>query len=124
MISFTELAIDDSMYTGASSVIWTHAEQSIGIVCACLPCLGPLIGHSLGVGRSKHTFEVIPSSETSKSSGQGDLKKSISRQSEDNCFPDSGIDNTLKLEEGLPAKSGVMTNITQGDRLDSTRTVF
>ena len=48
--SFQEFKPDDLMYTGVAAAIWTDVEQSIGIVCACLPCLRPLLGRVFGLG--------------------------------------------------------------------------
>lgn len=45
--SFEQLRPEDESYTGVAPAIWTEAEQSLGIVCACLPCLRPLFGRML-----------------------------------------------------------------------------
>ncbi|KAI4202283.1 MAG: hypothetical protein LQ350_002667 [Teloschistes chrysophthalmus] len=46
----TQLA--DSTYSGVGSMTWSIVEQGIGVVCACLPTLRPLMG-SISPSRSK-----------------------------------------------------------------------
>lgn len=45
--SFEQLRVTDQTYTGVAPALWSSAEQSLGIVCACLPCLRPLFGRVL-----------------------------------------------------------------------------
>lgn len=51
--TFDQLNPADETYTGIAPAIWTEVEQSLGIVCACLPCLRPLLGHFF-VGSTFH----------------------------------------------------------------------
>ena len=38
---------DDISYTIVAPSIWTNVEQSMGIICACLSTLRPLLSHAL-----------------------------------------------------------------------------
>lgn len=41
--AFNLVNFDDFEYTITTAVIWTVVEQSLGIICACLPTLRPLL---------------------------------------------------------------------------------
>ncbi len=78
--------------SGVAPALWTEAEQSLGIVCACLPCLRPLYGRSLS-GNPKGTAEKPVQNRnirlmalTSKGStiGRNSGDGSLARLSEDN----------------------------------------
>ncbi|KAL9027104.1 MAG: hypothetical protein Q9196_004326 [Gyalolechia fulgens] len=43
VIAFDQVKLEDVTYTLVTASIWTTIEQSIGIVCACLPTTRPLI---------------------------------------------------------------------------------
>ncbi|KAI4168742.1 MAG: hypothetical protein LQ343_006178 [Gyalolechia ehrenbergii] len=43
VIAFDQVKLEDITYTLVTASIWTTIEQSIGIVCACLPTTRPLI---------------------------------------------------------------------------------
>jgi len=46
--------LKDSTYSGVGSMTWSQVEQGIGIVCACLPTLRPLLNFVIP-NRSKLT---------------------------------------------------------------------
>ena len=43
VVAFDQVKLEDVTYTLVTASIWTTIEQSIGIVCACLPTVRPLI---------------------------------------------------------------------------------
>ncbi|KAL8935221.1 MAG: hypothetical protein Q9216_005531 [Gyalolechia sp. 2 TL-2023] len=43
VVAFDQVKLEDITYTLVTASIWTTIEQSIGIVCACLPTTRPLI---------------------------------------------------------------------------------
>ncbi|KAL8837395.1 MAG: hypothetical protein Q9176_005701 [Flavoplaca citrina] len=45
VVAFDQVELEDITYTEVTVSIWTAIEQSIGIVCACLPNIRPLIAH-------------------------------------------------------------------------------
>ena len=57
MTSFSQFDIQDPSYTTVLTSIWTSVEQSLGIVCACLPVLRPLFHRDFftPVSKSKAT---------------------------------------------------------------------
>ena len=50
--SFPQLKDKDIMYSSVPGRMWSQAELSVGIICACLPCLRPLLGRSSRPDRS------------------------------------------------------------------------
>ncbi|CAD6565603.1 MAG: hypothetical protein ASARMPRED_007366 [Alectoria sarmentosa] len=42
--TFGKLKPTDETFTGIAPAVWSEVEQSLGIVCACLLCLRPLLG--------------------------------------------------------------------------------
>lgn len=47
VVAFNWLDLNDMTYTIVSASIWTTIEQSLGIICACLPTTRPLFGRLL-----------------------------------------------------------------------------
>lgn len=45
IISYSPSHLKDNTYWGVGSMTWSGVEQGIGIVCACLPTLRPLLGY-------------------------------------------------------------------------------
>ena len=43
VLSYRPRQLADSTYSGVNSMTWSIVEQGIGIVCACLPTLRPLL---------------------------------------------------------------------------------
>ena len=80
--SFSELVLSDITYTIVSASIWTTIEQSIGIICACLPTTRPLFGkllqevkqHSGGSSSDRHATKTTATMNLSKGTkgGEGD----------------------------------------------------
>lgn len=58
--SFNDFRIDDGPYTGDPTALWTEAEQSLRIICACLPCLRPLFAHSRSGGPKGTADKLVP----------------------------------------------------------------
>ncbi|KAF6227534.1 hypothetical protein HO173_012173 [Letharia columbiana] len=55
--AFNLANFDDFEYTITTAVIWTVVEQSVGIICACLPTLRPLLSRfGLFTIKSTHVF--------------------------------------------------------------------
>ncbi|KAL8702705.1 MAG: hypothetical protein Q9201_004126 [Fulgogasparrea decipioides] len=52
VLAYKPTQLADSTYSGVGSMTWSIVEQGIGIVCACLPTLRPLMG-SVTPNRSK-----------------------------------------------------------------------
>lgn len=55
IVSYSPSHLKDNTYYGVGSMIWSGVEQGIGIVCACLPTLRPLVSyiHPRGSKNSK-----------------------------------------------------------------------
>ena len=64
--AFSEVNINDITYTIVTASIFTTVEQSMGIICACLPTLRPLIGRLREM--SKHSSDRTPRSDIPKNS--------------------------------------------------------
>ena len=64
--TFEQLDPIDETYTGIAPAVWTEVEQSLGIVCACLPCLRPLLGRFLA-GSTFHGTAGTGNTDTMKS---------------------------------------------------------
>lgn len=45
VVAFDQVRLEDVTFTLVTASIWTAIEQSIGIVCACLPNIRPLLAH-------------------------------------------------------------------------------
>ncbi|KAI4276013.1 MAG: hypothetical protein LQ337_002788 [Flavoplaca oasis] len=45
VVAFDQVELEDITYTLVTASVWTATEQSLGIVCACLPTIRPLIAH-------------------------------------------------------------------------------
>ena len=45
IISYSPSHLKDNTYWGVGSMTWSGVEQGIGIVCACLPTLRPLLSY-------------------------------------------------------------------------------
>ena len=61
---FHEIKVKDITYTQVNTATWSCVEQSLGIICACLPTMRPLLGRIL---------------HTTKRSGGSDTKESHAR---------------------------------------------
>ncbi|KAM0800963.1 hypothetical protein BDR22DRAFT_223321 [Usnea florida] len=64
--TFEQLDPIDETYTGIAPAVWTEVEQSLGIVCACLPCLRPILGRFLA-GSTFHGTAGTGNTDTMKS---------------------------------------------------------
>ena len=53
VLAYKPHQLNDSTYSGVESMTWSIVEQGIGIVCACLPTLRPLLGF-MNSNRSKN----------------------------------------------------------------------
>ncbi|KAL8991365.1 MAG: hypothetical protein Q9177_000206 [Variospora cf. flavescens] len=64
VVAFNQVNFDDITYTLVTASIWTTIEQSVGIICACLPTTKPLMGRLLAnikssrKGHSDNTHET------------------------------------------------------------------
>ena len=66
VVAFSQVTPNDVTYTLVVASIFTTVEQSMGITCACLPTLRPLIGRLLEM--SKHSSNRTPDDDVSKNS--------------------------------------------------------
>ncbi len=69
VVGFNWIDFNDITYTIVSASIWTTIEQSLGIICACLPTTRPLFGrllhnikHSTGHSSDPTPQEAAPRS--------------------------------------------------------------
>ena len=68
VVAFDQVDFNDIQYTLVTASIWTTIEQSIGIICACLPTTRPLFGRLLhnikhSTGHDTGSHKVAHSSE-------------------------------------------------------------
>lgn len=55
IIAFNHSNPKDPTYTTVNTAMWSSIEQSIGIICACLPTLRPLIRRIYGTSKNATT---------------------------------------------------------------------
>ncbi|KAJ5154273.1 uncharacterized protein N7500_009712 [Penicillium coprophilum] len=60
IISFESAVIGDPTYTSIGPATWSSVEQSVGIICACLPTLRPLFRRLYGVSRVASSRSMSP----------------------------------------------------------------
>lgn len=60
VLAYKPTQLADSTYSGVGSMTWSIVEQGIGVVCACLPTLRPLVG-AVTPNRSKENTKVSSS---------------------------------------------------------------
>lgn len=69
VVAFDQVDFNDIQFTLVTASIWTTIEQSIGIICACLPTTRPLFGrllhnikhssgHDTGSHKVAHSSEI------------------------------------------------------------------
>ena len=73
--TFDQFTVEDPLYTTVLTSIWTSVEQSLGIVCACLPVLKPLFGRALNF--STHRDDPAEHTSTSNPNTIGMSKRNI-----------------------------------------------
>ena len=103
--TFDQFNLKDPLYTIAPASLWTSVEQSLGIVCACLPMLRPVFTYILGgkPGQSSRGSR-------SKTTQLSDLSlRPPRRQSMDNIT--AGF---TRLHEDDPVAGSVTAQATQG----------
>lgn len=54
VVAFDQVKLEDVTYTLVTASIWTTIEQSIGIVCACLPTTRPLIKRFISAAKDSN----------------------------------------------------------------------
>ena len=114
--SFEKFQPDDLTYTGVAAAIWTDVEQSIGIVCACLPCMRPLFGRQMGF-RAERTSPSMglgnTSSTTTRSINLAKLGNAGKKHDQWDrlTVPDRDLDGFARLGEN-PAIMGTTTRAT------------
>ncbi|OQE37327.1 hypothetical protein PENCOP_c010G03362 [Penicillium coprophilum] len=83
IVSFESAVLADPTYTSIGPATWSSVEQSVGIICACLPTLRPLFRRLYGSSRvasSRSTSPALGSQDRSSLSGrmsQGDEETRI-----------------------------------------------
>ncbi|KAK3985048.1 hypothetical protein QBC44DRAFT_335716 [Cladorrhinum sp. PSN332] len=66
------MGMDDMTYRFAINYFWTVVEMNVAIVCACAPCLRPLVGRffppvlNLGAARDPATLYTLPVSQVAQ----------------------------------------------------------
>ena len=62
LVTLVYMDVDDMTWDYFSPIVWSTCEQSIGIICVCLPTLGPLRLHFRAMTRetvdSESTHEL------------------------------------------------------------------
>ena len=109
--SFDQVDLDDITWTFVDVATWTAIEQSVGIICACLPTTRPLLGSLLSnlkhrssedPGAGKH-FDSLAPSDFSSNKRDGDTLLAT-RKSGSRCLD----------EETLSDVNVVTANVTKG----------
>ncbi len=57
IIAYKPNQLKDNTYSGVGSMTWSIVEQGIGIVCACLPTLRPVVSCLYTRGSKNHSKE-------------------------------------------------------------------
>ncbi|KAJ5816708.1 hypothetical protein N7447_008941 [Penicillium robsamsonii] len=76
IISFESAVVSDPTYTSISPATWSSVEQSMGIICACLPTLRPLFRRFYGSSRAASS---IGNSSAFDSHARSSLSSRLSR---------------------------------------------
>ncbi|CAI7663307.1 unnamed protein product [Penicillium manginii] len=88
IVSFDFLSLEDATYVSVNPSTWSSIEQSVGVICACLPTLRPLV-RSLS-GCSKNISEERDISTAVSSNRSSFPLRDSARDEEDNmgtCGP-------------------------------------
>ena len=101
---------EDVTYTLVTVGIWTAIEQSIGIVCACLPNIRPLIAHFWKGVRNSIDDDTHRQTTCSKSIPLSRHKASHGNQHSTNAT-DNGF---IRLTENLELGNGSVTAHVSG----------
>lgn len=105
VVALDRVNLEDMTYTLVTASIWTTIEQSIGIICACLPMTRPLIARFLkGVKKSKcdgiREQKIAPSSiPLSRYAARHGIQYST----------DTTTDGFVRLTEGNAQGNGLVT---------------
>lgn len=134
--TFSQVILPDITYTLVTSSTWSTMEQSIGVICACLPVLPNLFRRVFRMKGSKNASEQKFSGHGSSSAGKGSNQANKlaaawpkgrwrQHQSPDGTNMktdyDNDIFNTMKSEDfelGVPTKVTTVDHVS-GMRADS-----
>jgi hypothetical protein len=83
IVSFESAVVSDPTYTSIGPATWSSVEQSVGIICACLPTLRPLFRRLYGASRAA---SIRDSSSTFDSQDRSSLSGRMSH-----CDESTGI---------------------------------
>ncbi|KAL8824094.1 MAG: hypothetical protein Q9191_005304 [Dirinaria sp. TL-2023a] len=124
--TFSSVVATDITYTLVISSMWSTVEQSVGIICACLPVLPALFRRLLGIPMT--SLRAKKSSTPSKSGDSFPLRlaqKAKPRHSGGAATDTDTIGGFLRLDEELggqsaerlavPMRSEVRTEVGRGD---------
>ncbi|KAJ5520418.1 hypothetical protein N7463_000871 [Penicillium fimorum] len=101
IVSFELAVISDPTYTSISPATWSSAEQSVGIICACLPTLRPLFRRLYGSSRAATS---IDNSSASDSQDRSSLSGRLSHcDDETHERPGSQISQTNGMNRAVSA---------------------
>lgn len=64
IVTFDSANITDATYTSIDSATWSSVEQSVAIICACLPTLRPLFRQLYGGSQPNQSLDKSSGSDT------------------------------------------------------------
>ena len=121
--SFDQVNLDDITWTLVDVATWTTIEQSVGIICACLPTTRPLFGRLLSCFKHRSSeqdpeagqhSDSLPLSDFSSKKPNDDTLLGT-RNSESRCLDEETLSDvnvvTAKVTKG---PSHQMLNVHQG----------
>ena len=106
VVAFDQVDFHDITYTIVTASIWTTIEQSIGIICACLPPTRPLFGRLLH--NIKHSSGHDVEGQKAVHSSENPLSRYASRPAV-NGLADIGRDGFARLSEENTVELGSVT---------------
>ena len=92
VISFNRFDWIDITYSSVDAQIWSIVEQSVGITCACLPCLRPLL---LRMTRNRRSNIGLKDSIGSSSAARRNRAAGCARHQGHRFIPEQDLDILL-----------------------------
>lgn len=118
VVAFNQVKTEDITYTLVTATIWTTIEQSVGIICACLPATKPLMGRLFSNIRSGGKG---PSDNTPDAHIQAISLPTYNSRRKHSGSVDNSMAGFTRLEEGNAGAVGaglVTTNASRISRED------
>lgn len=124
IIQFNGSRINDPTYSTINTATWSSVEQSVGIVCACLPTLRPLFRQLYGTSRNgtsdsagsrarSATIRLSNMGTARSTDHDGSSTVGFARLSEERTPPSLGQDSSDAIYSG--AKGDVQSSVNAGD---------